>query len=378
MTEELHAEIAGGGIAGLALGTMLRMRGWSVRVHERNEHIREVGAGIYLRPNPMRVLDVLGVGEELRRHGMRLERATYRDGVTGAYTQRHRSRVDHEMWICPRQTLIQELERNARESGVEIELGSEVQGADPDGILRTSKGEFRGDLVVGADGIASPVRESLGLTKERKRLPTLATRYLPPTREIEPEPQTTMYWSGSRRIGIAACSEDSCYIYMICPEEDEKGASIPMDVESWSESFPILAPVLEKIQHLPAIQHNYAIVRCHSWHKGRVAIIGDAAHGLPPLLGQGAGLALSNANAVATMVGSSRDTIPADLAAWESSYRHYADRTQFWSMHLDAITNHWPRQLLSLRKPYLRALGKSSRMQHLMRVADTFPIKQPV
>lgn len=377
MTEKLHAEIAGGGIAGLALGTMLRMRGWSVRVHERNDEIREVGAGIYLRPNPMRVLDVLGIGEELRKRGMRLERAAYRDGTTGSYTQRHQYTRGREMWICPRQTLIQALEQRARDAGVEIELGSEVQGADPDGTLHTSIGDFTADLVVGADGVASPVRESLGLTRERRRLPTLATRYLPPTREIEPEPQTTMYWSGSRRIGIAACSEDSCYIYMICPEEDVEGAAIPMNVESWSESFPILAPVLESIQGLPAIQHNYAIVRCHSWHKGRVAIIGDAAHGLPPLLGQGAGLALSNANAVATTVGSHRDGIPDDLAAWEVSYRHYADRTQYWSMHLDAITNHWPRPLLALRRPYLRALGKSPRMQHRMRIADTFPIKQP-
>ena len=43
-----HAEIAGGGIGGLALGTMLRQRGWTVRVHERSEEIREIGAGIYI------------------------------------------------------------------------------------------------------------------------------------------------------------------------------------------------------------------------------------------------------------------------------------------------------------------------------------------
>lgn len=371
----MHAEVAGGGIAGLAVGTMLAMRGWSVRVHEQNDSIREVGAGIFLRPNSMAVLSVLGVANELKNVGLKLESAKYRDGRTGETYQDRLGGDGSGTWICPRELMIQALERRAREAGVEISIGSRVLGATREGVLKTAKGAFPADLVIGADGVSSAVRNSLGLTKRTQRLSTVATRYLAPTRDIEPIPQTTMYWSGSRRVGISPVSKDSSYIYMICPDEDERGKALPMDIESWSEAFPILRNQLEQVRDLTAIQNNYRIVQCHAWHSGRVAIIGDGAHGLPPLLGQGAGLALCNANALATSVGNDSSDIPRQLVDWETRFRRYSDITQNWSMHFDRATNDWPPALLALRKPYLWALGKIGPVQRRIWIADDFPVR---
>src|SRR5437867_9718740 len=56
-----HAEVAGGGIAGLTVATLLARRGWSVRVHERSPQIREIGAGIFIKNNALSVLEQIEV-----------------------------------------------------------------------------------------------------------------------------------------------------------------------------------------------------------------------------------------------------------------------------------------------------------------------------
>jgi 2-polyprenyl-6-methoxyphenol hydroxylase-like FAD-dependent oxidoreductase len=59
-----HAEIAGGGLAGLTVATALAQRGWSVRVHERGRELREIGAGIFMWENAVRVLEQIGAADQ--------------------------------------------------------------------------------------------------------------------------------------------------------------------------------------------------------------------------------------------------------------------------------------------------------------------------
>jgi len=369
-----HAEIAGGGIAGLALGTLLARQGWTVQIHERNEGIREVGAGIYLRNNPLRVLEHLGIDEGLLARSLRLRLSEWRDG-RGRLFHRQELEGDGRLWMCPRQDLIQALEKAARDAGVEIRLGSHIVGAEESGVLVNSHGErFEAALAVGADGHTSPVRESLGLTGIHEKLPTLATRFLVPNRRHEPEDRTTMFWSGHRRVGVSACGVDKTYVYLISTEQDVSGRRVPIDVASWSESFPVLTDLFDELATEECIQHNYHVVRCPKWSRGQVALVGDSAHGLTPLLGQGAGLAISNAYALGRTLGSSPGSIPERLASWESTYRSYADVTQSWSSLLDKMTNHWPEALLFARGRALWAITNIPLVRRSMRKADRFPI----
>ncbi len=62
--KQLHAEIAGAGIAGLTAAAALAQRGWSVRVHERSANLRTFGAGIYIWSNGLRVLEAIGAYDE--------------------------------------------------------------------------------------------------------------------------------------------------------------------------------------------------------------------------------------------------------------------------------------------------------------------------
>lgn len=369
-----RAEIAGAGIAGLGIATMLANDGWQVRIHERNDTVREVGAGIYLRTNPLRVLELLGLDQEILDNGVLLSRSQWRDG-DGHLRQDSVMSTTRRQWVGPRDVVIEALEGAARRAGVEIVTGSKVIAASPSGVLRTESAEYQADLVVAADGHTSTIRGALGLTTLHRYLPTLATRFLVPDRDIEPEDQTTMYWSGRRRVGVTACGRAATYIYLITPEDDQAGRRIPVAAADWSASFPVLGTLFDRLAGLPAIQHNYVVARCSAWSAGRVAVIGDAAHALPPVLGQGAGLALSNSWAlVRTLSGVDTAEVPGRLRDWERDYRRYADTTQTWSLRLDKMTSSWPRPLLPVRARALSFIGNTRAVQKNMRMADGFPI----
>src|SRR5262249_10158101 len=161
-------------------------------------------------------------------------------------------------------------------------------------------------------------------------LPTLVSRYLIPTRGFALEPVSREYWSGRYRIGITPCN-NSTYIYQVCPQWDERAAALPSDVIFWASAFPVLQSELELVSQTKADQRNYSIVRCASWHNRRIAVVGDAAHGLPPTLGQGVGLTLMNAFALMLALernGAVEDALP----FWESAVRDISDRAQDWAM----------------------------------------------
>src|SRR5258706_16369048 len=121
------------------------------------------------------------------------------------------------------------------------------------------------------------------------------------------------------------------YVYQVCPEADETSGALPNNVAIWSAAFPRLRRAIEILSQTAASQHNYSIVRCPRWQIGRVAIIGDAAHGLPPTLGQGVGLTLMNARALAVALGDD-NKVDEVLPVWDAAIRFISDRTQRWAL----------------------------------------------
>lgn len=364
-----HVEIAGGGIGGLYAATVLARQGWSARVHERSPEIREIGAGIYIKNNSIEVLDEFGIFAPLVSHGVALERALHigrKQQVLQDRTLTGQSRVH----VFPRQAVIDALRYAAEQSGVEIVTSSTVVGADPAGALLLEGGRrLPADLVIGADGAWSKVRESLDINGSCQKLPTIINRYLIPSREITPDLVTREYWSGRYRIGITPSGPDSSYVYQVSPEWDLAATALPNDLTLWTRAFPMLRRELEVMKESEVSQYNYAIVRCPRWHKGRVALIGDAAHGLPPTLGQGAGLTLMNARALAAVLGQG-SSIENALPEWENAVRFISDKTQRWAMRYDFFTRQWPTALWFARPPIIWAFRSIPALNYRMRIAD--------
>jgi 2-polyprenyl-6-methoxyphenol hydroxylase-like FAD-dependent oxidoreductase len=364
-----HAEIAGGGIAGLCSATMLAQQGWTVRVHERSAEIRELGTGIFIKNNAIEVLEGMEVFDRLSAHGLRLERAQLLD--RGGRIMQERSLRDRaRVYIFLRQRLVEALRDAAERAGVEIVTSSTAITADPKGELLLANGRrLRADIVIVADGAQSKVRAGLGIGADYRSLPTIVSRYLLPSLGKLGEPITSEHWSDRYSIGITPCADNLTYVYQVSPEWDKAASSLPSNVALWSKAFPQLEQIIEMISQGDATQHNYSVVQCPRWHKGRVAIVGDAAHALPPTLGQGVGLTLMNTYALATILGvheAAEDALP----VWEAAVRFVSDRTQRWALRYDFFARQWPGSLWFLRPAIIWAFRSVPALNKRMRIAD--------
>ena len=186
-------EIAGGGVGGLAAAIALARRGWDVRLRERAPQLRDIGAGVYLWENVIRVLEALGVYELLEPTLHHVPKFEVRDARLKMvqcmdFTAPGGPRCANVL----RPALHSALETTARGLGVMIESNSNVVGATTDGEVILENGErYSADLIVAADGVNSAVRQSLGLLKSRKELADGAHRLLVPRTESE---RNDPYW----------------------------------------------------------------------------------------------------------------------------------------------------------------------------------------
>jgi 2-polyprenyl-6-methoxyphenol hydroxylase-like FAD-dependent oxidoreductase len=370
-----HAEIAGAGLAGLACAAALAQRGWKVRVHERGRQLREIGAGLYCWQNALDALRELGVYDKVAASGVSSKVPRLLQDHRGQEINlRREDDPAPELIVVLRTELHRILAERAVECGAEIVTDSPVLGADPEGRLELRDGFGpKVDLVVGADGVFSRVRDSLNLATEVADLRDGCGRHLIPrlpgdslnSRRIE-------MWSGGRRVGMAPVSKDQHYVFLCCPESDVAGRTQqPFNLEAWSESHPQYREYLERLPRHPAEHWRpFFNVTCSSWSRGRVCIVGDAAHGMAPNLGQGACVAIVNAVVLARAVSTSSD-VPTALKRWESVERPYIDKTQRMSLLYGAVGTRWPRKLLGLRSRLLPLFARTDLFQHSLRVAVT-------
>jgi 2-polyprenyl-6-methoxyphenol hydroxylase-like FAD-dependent oxidoreductase len=341
--KQRHAEIAGAGFAGLTAGCALAQRGWSVRVHERGEKLRTTGAGIYIYENGLRVLEAVGAYEAAVAGANPAHKREVRDEVNRLISV-HQWDARARAFSIVRQRVINALAAVASRAGVEIVTGSNVAGASADGELLLAGGSrLKADLVVGADGSNSRVRDSLGLLARRRLLPDGAIRLLidktDEERASEEGNKTVEYWSGSRRLLYTPCSDTDLYIALTMLDTDLAARAVPLDRAEWTRSFPRLSALIARLGD-DARYDRFEVIRLKRWSAGKVALIGDAAHALPPNLGQGGGFAMMNALSLAVYL--DRHTEVADaLAHWERAERPRTEHVQRLSV-LYGLPTTWP------------------------------------
>jgi 2-polyprenyl-6-methoxyphenol hydroxylase-like FAD-dependent oxidoreductase len=262
-----------------------------------------------------------------------------------------------------RQTVINALAAAAERAGAEIVTGSVATAASADGELLLADGRrLKADLIVGADGSNSAVRDAVGLLWKRKFLVDGATRLLIAKTEHErmaADAGTTVeYWSGTRRVLYTPCSENDIYIALTMLDRDEIAKTTPVRKDAWERWFPHLEPLIGRFGEQGRYD-RFDLIKLRRWSAGRVALVGDAAHAQPPNIGQGGGCAMMNALSLAVHLERHAD-VPAALAAWEKNERPITEHTQRMSYLLGLPTT-WP--------PLLRtfALGWAGRSKWLVR-----------
>ncbi len=334
MTVLRHAEIAGAGFAGLVAAVALADRGWTVRVHERAEALRAFGAGIFIWENGLRVLKAIGAYDDVvaGSHDGEVYEVRDRDSVV-AETPFHIG-MGSRMLTMTRQTLYAAILGQAERRDIEILTRSEVVGAEPEGVLLTADGKrYAADLVVGADGVHSRVRDSLGLQKERNTGTLGLVRVLAPRCLDGLGPgrwdRVIDFWNlphRSLRILYVPCNGDDLYLAMMAPVEDKEATAVPVRTDIWVPAFPQLEPAIRNVS-AEGRYDAYETGKLTRWSSGRVAIVGDSAHAMVPSLGQGAGLAMANALGLAVALDEAMD-VPDALSGWEERERPLTEYTQ--------------------------------------------------
>ncbi len=350
-------EIAGGGIAGLTAALAFAQKGWSVRVHEQGGALRRLGEGIYIWDNGLRVLKALGVlpamiDGQIRATG---HERRHPDGKTFSSSRFGR---DIRLYSPLRADLLTVLHDALLETGGEIVLNSRALAADPDGRLDFADGNSRrADLVIGADGVGSGVRDSLGLLKWRRPAGQFGYRAVVAREPGEPAAAADCthceYWNGSRRLLYAPCAARLAYVQLTSLAGDDLGNAVPIARDFWRALFPNLSWIIDRIPDNGRGEW-FEMVRLRHWSSGRVAIVGDAATAQPPFLGHGVGCGMMAAFALAQTIDCAGDVLEG-LVAWEVRERPFIEwvqRVAYWYGQVALLP-------AAAREPVFRALDAS-------------------
>jgi 2-methyl-3-hydroxypyridine 5-carboxylic acid dioxygenase len=231
-----------------------------------------------------------------------------------------------------RQHLYTAILASAQREGVEILTRSEAVGARPEGVLQRADGRsLPADLVIAADGVGSRARDALALMGTRRKYQDGIIRVLVERAGLVGGDWDHVidFWAfhpRTLRILYAPCEAGQLYCAMMAPRKDAAASALPIDPALWSSGFPTLAPALAAIGSRGRYD-VYETTHLDTWSVGRVAIVGDSAHAMPPTLAQGAGCAMMNALRLAEIVAGGSE-IEGALQRWEAQERALTDHTQ--------------------------------------------------
>ncbi|AJP04269.1 2-polyprenyl-6-methoxyphenol hydroxylase [Streptomyces cyaneogriseus subsp. noncyanogenus] len=316
MTQPRTVLVIGGGAAGNAVTVLLRRAGLAVDLIEaKDDWNATAGSGITLQGNALRVLRELGVWEQVEASGYAFGSVgiTAPDGtVLHVQDDLRTGGDDLPATVGMQRPRLQQILIDAvRASGASVRLGTRAESLDQDadgvGVRFTDGTEGRYDLVIAADGLSSATRAAIGITARPE--PTGMAIWRVATPRPAGVTRTDLAYGGPAYIaGYCPTSEDTIYAYVV--EANRDRASIPP--ESYAEEMRRLACAYggfwpEITAHItdPA-KVNYTwfdrMLVEGSWHRGRVVLVGDAAHCCPPTLAQGAALSMEDALVLVRML----------------------------------------------------------------------------
>ena len=370
--------IGGGGFAGAAAALLLSRAGHRATLYEAVEHPAPVGAGILLQPTGQRVLQHLGLLESVAARAARVDELRCRTAARRQifhlrYAESAPGRVGFGLH---RGVLFEALLSAVRDTATELRLGVEVVALEDEAWLRDAAGRRHGphDVIVVAQGARSALRAQLFPEARDVPYPWGALWFVAedPGATFEGELHQVVasprkmagFLPTGRGPGAGGVNLTSMFWSLPVAEVDAWRAA---GLAPWKAEIlrfePRAEALLAQIQRPEQVLFAaYRDVRMPRWHRGRVVVIGDAAHAMSPQLGQGSNLALMDALALAEALGEGRD-VPSALAAYQRAraphvrFYEWANRacTPFFQSH--SGLHGWLRDALfpiSVAVPYVR------------------------
>ena len=332
--------VVGSGVAGLAAATQLAKAGVSVDVFEAKPELAALGSGISLQGNALRVFDALGVWDEVRAAGFSFDGLTLRAPGPDAPIVAQLPDVktggpDYPAAMgMPRAELARILLAHAQKVGAHVRFGARVTGLEQSeqSAALFVDGERVGDydLIIGADGIHSTVRDLIGI--ETQPQPTgmgIWRTFVSRPAEVE---RSELYYGGPVYIaGYTPTGDDSMYAFLVEKAQDRSDVS-PQDAtrimleesQAYGGPWNRIRTDLEN-----GASANYTWFTQHivpaPWNRGRAVIIGDAAHSCPPTIAQGAAQGLEDAFVLTELLTSHSEV---DQVLWDEFHERRIPRAQ--------------------------------------------------
>ncbi len=399
MSDAPHALIAGAGIGGLTAALCLARAGFRVTLLERAKLLEEVGAGLQISPNASAILRDLGVLPHLSGAALAPEALCIRRARDGASLQLLPLKDAEKRWGAPYLLIhradLQKalLETVAQEKSITLAMQTEIAGfaATKNGIeavalhgpIRTI---YRGDCLIGADGLRSFIRQRLGALRPGAKAAAPAAAAMPDkaryvawrslidAEQVAPalrRPESTL-WLGDKAHLVHYPLRSGAVINVVAVVEDK--VAIDWTADIWSQ-----AGDANEIQARFATWHAEArtlIAAAREWREwplvdldplpewtaGRVALLGDAAHPMLPFLAQGAAQAIEDAAMLGAML-SPNSPIESCLAAYAAARRPRANRVQAFSRRQGHIY-HLGEPMVFFRDLVLRTTGGRQLLGH--------------
>ncbi|HEY9883097.1 MAG TPA: FAD-dependent urate hydroxylase HpxO [Thermosynechococcaceae cyanobacterium] len=306
--ESLNVIVIGAGMGGLTAGIALQQAGYTVELYDRVRELRPAGAAISLWSNGVKVLNHLGLSQEIASIGGQMDRMAYYSH-TGEKLNDFSlfpliERVGQRPYPVARTDLQQML---LQAFGAEnVRLGMKCVGVEQDATSVTARFEdgstATGDVLVAADGTHSLLRPYvLGQPFDRRYVGYVNWNGLvPATDELAPPTSWVIYVGEHKRASLMPIADDRFYFFFDVPMSKEKAqesGEMRAELEHFFAGWA--TPVQTLIQRLEPDKTNRVLIHdiepLQTLVRGRVALLGDSAHGAAPDLGQGGSQAIEDA-----------------------------------------------------------------------------------
>jgi salicylate hydroxylase len=306
--------IVGGGIGGLAAAVALRSRGAQVQLYEQAHHFGEVGAGLILRANSLRVLQRVSLGDDVARLGASITDVQYCQADGTVLVQETFGRTAEDTMLgLHRADLVTALAAHLPEEVVHTghQCVAFAQDAQRAMVTFTSGAQAEAEVVVGADGIHSTLQHDVVAPSEPVFSGTVAYRGLIPAAQVPEWPAGSFrIWLGAGKLLLVypvRAGELLNFVGAVPADEQMRESwSAPGDPAQLEAAFadgwePLVSRILAQVK-TTFRWGLYDRDPLPHWSRGRLTLLGDAAHPMLPYEGQGANQAIEDGMALATLL----------------------------------------------------------------------------
>lgn len=329
--ESLNIVIAGAGMGGLSAAAALRQAGHRVHIYERAAELAPIGAAISIWPNGVRVLDALGLGEQIERAGGHMQTMSYSD-----HRGRMLTRFDLEPLYVHARRRAFPIARARLQSILLEAVGAQnvtlgvacldYEESDQQVQITLSTGETIGaDLLIAANGTHSLLRDKVA----GQAIPRRYCGYvnwngrIAAAPDLAPAQEWVQYVGENKRVSMMPMGNDELYFFFDVPlpsgtvnARENYRAELTEHFAGWAEPVQRLLQRLDPAAIARVEIHDTA--RVPHLVGSRVALLGDAAHAMTPNIGQGGCQAMEDAWVLARCV-EAEQTLAAALSAYEAA-----------------------------------------------------------